>query len=267
MPFAKLAGLDFYYERKGEGPCLLFISGTGQDLRQKPSVLDSPLPRSFDVLAYDQRGLGQSAKPDIPYTMADYADDAARLMDAVGWKSARVLGMSFGGMVAQEFALRHPGKVERLALACTSSGGRGGASYPLQTVMHLKGEERVRRLIALDNTNRDEAWIAAHPEQFALMLKMMGGEDPFANEPGREQGMRRQLEARVGHDTWERLPQLKCPVLIAAGKYDGIAPPENQKKMAAQMPHSTLQFFEGGHTFMLENPAAYPAIIKFLAEA
>ena len=266
MPFVKLDGLDFYYERKGWGELLLFISGTGSDLRHKPNVLEGPLPQSFDVLAYDQRGLGQSAKPDIPYTMADYADDAARLMDAIGWKSARVLGVSFGGMVAQEFSLRHPNKVERLTLACTSSGGRGGSSYPLHTVMHLKGEERARRIIGLDNTTHDQAWIMAHPEQYAARLKMMAQEQ-FDNEPGREEGMRRQLEARMGHDTWERLPQIECPVLIVAGKHDGIAPPENQERMAAQIPRATLKFFEGGHIFMFEDPATYPAILEFLAEA
>ena len=86
-------------------------------MRRKPSVLESPLARRFTLLAYDQRGLGQSSKPDRAYRMADYAGDAAQMMEAVGWSSARVLGISFGGMVAQEFALRYPQKVERLALA------------------------------------------------------------------------------------------------------------------------------------------------------
>jgi 3-oxoadipate enol-lactonase len=266
MPFVKLGDLDFYYERKGQGAPLLFISGTGGDLRNKPSFVDGPLSQAFDVLAYDQRGLGQTAKPDVPYTMADYADDAARLMDAMGWKSARVMGLSFGGMVAQEFVLRHPAKVERLVLACTSSGGAGGASYPLETVMHLKGEERARRMTALINTSHDDAWIKTHPEEYALITKMMG-QDPFAHEPGREMGMRRQLEARVGHDTWARLPEIKCPVMIAAGKYDGIAPPANQDRMAAQIPGATLQYFEGGHVFVFEDPTAYPTIIKFLGTA
>jgi 3-oxoadipate enol-lactonase len=131
--------------------------------------------------------------------------------------------------------------------------------------MHLRGEARARRFIELDNVTHDQAWIAAHPKQFAFMLDMMG-EDRFAHEPGREAGARRQLEARIAHDTWERLPQIKCPVLIAAGKYDGIAPPENQERMASQIPRVTLRFFEGGHIFLFEDPAAYPAIIDFLAE-
>src|ERR1700721_1990512 len=101
MPTAKLPTIELYYERAGAGPPLLFISGTGGDLRVKPNVLDGPLPKAFDLLAYDQRGLGRSAKPDIDYSMADYGDDAAALMDSLGWASAKVVGVSFGGMVAQ----------------------------------------------------------------------------------------------------------------------------------------------------------------------
>jgi 3-oxoadipate enol-lactonase len=77
MPTAHLGSIDVYYERAGAGDPLLFISGTGGDLRVKPNIFDSPLARDFDLLAYDQRGLGRTSKPDIAYTMADYADDAA----------------------------------------------------------------------------------------------------------------------------------------------------------------------------------------------
>jgi 3-oxoadipate enol-lactonase len=128
MPTAQIGAVELHYERVGSGPPLLFISGTGGDLRNKPNVFDGPFAKSFDLLGYDQRGLGRSSKPDLDYTMADYGDDAAALLDAVGWARAKVVGVSFGGMVAQELALRHPGKVERLVLACTSPGGAGGAS-------------------------------------------------------------------------------------------------------------------------------------------
>ena len=133
MPHTRVRDLDMYYERAGEGPPLLFISGSGGDLRVRPGAQDGPLKKQFDCLFYDQRGLGQTSKPNAPYTMADYADDAAALMDRFGWNSARVIGVSFGGMVAQEFVLRHPAKVERLVLACTSPGGTGGASGPSGT--------------------------------------------------------------------------------------------------------------------------------------
>jgi 3-oxoadipate enol-lactonase len=263
MPTAHLASLDVYYERAGAGDALLFISGTGGDLRVKPNIFDSPLARAFDLVAYDQRGLGQTSKPDITYTMADYADDAAALMDAIGWASAKVIGVSFGGMVAQELALRHPQKVERLVLGCTSPGGAGGASYPFHEIQHLTGEERARRLIPVSDTRRDAAWAAANPETHAQLVAM-GAADPFTGEPGREMGARRQLEARSHHDTWDRLDHIACPTFIAAGSYDGVALPQTQERMDARIPGAELRFFDGGHLFLIQDRAATPAIIEFL---
>ncbi len=263
MPFAKLDGLDFYYERAGAGAPLLFISGTGGDLRVKPSVMDGPFPKAFDTIAYDQRGLGQSAKPDVAYTMADYADDAARLMDFAGWKTANVVGVSFGGMVAQELALRHPARIERLVLCCTSPGGAGGASFPFHEIDHMSREERARHMIPISDTRRDAAWAAANPDQYAQFVAMAAA-DPYADEPGRAMGARRQLEARAKHDTFDRLHQVACPVMIAAGRYDGIAPPDRQEAMARRIPHAQLRFFDGGHLFMLQDRAAFPAIVEFL---
>jgi 3-oxoadipate enol-lactonase len=267
MPLVQLQGIELYYEMRGEGPRLLVISGTGGDLRRKPGILQSPLARRFSVLAYDQRGLGQSGKPDRPYTMAEYADDAAALMAAVGWRSARVLGISFGGMVAQEFALRHPGKVERLALACTSPGGRGGASYPLHELGDLDSQARARHMLGIMDTRRDPAWVAANPERARAVLdEMIAGARPVdPTDPDMPHGARRQLEARSGHDTFDRLPGLTMPVALFAGKYDGVATPASQEAMQRQIPGAALHFFEGGHLFMLQDPQAVPAIGDFLA--
>jgi len=263
MPIATLNDLHFYFERAGSGRRLLYISGTGGDLRFQPNMFASPLAKAFDLLTYDQRGLGRTDKPDAPYSMAQYADDAADLMHHLDWDDAVVIGVSFGGMVAQELALRHPAKVKRLVLACTSPGGAGGASFAFHDIEHLTGEARAKHLIPISDTRRDAAWAAAHPQDYATFVAM-GSADPFAGEPGRAQGARRQLEARAGHDTWDRLPQITCPVLIAAGRYDGIALPSTQDKMAARMPGAKLQWFEGGHMFMIQDRAAYPAIIAFL---
>jgi 3-oxoadipate enol-lactonase len=264
MPFATANGLKLYYERAGSGPPLLFISGSGGDLRNRPNVFEGPLPRSFDVLAYDQRGLGQSEKPDVPYSMADYADDAAALMTELGLERAPIIGVSFGGMVALELLLRHPERVSRAVLACTSPGGAGGASFPFHEIEHLKGEARARHMIPISDTRRDEAWAKAHPEQYELFVAL-GAADPYADEPGHARGAHRQFEARARHDTWDRLPQIACPVMIAAGRYDGIALPETQEKMAARIPGATLQFFEGGHLFMIQDRTATPAMAAFLA--
>jgi len=263
MPTAQLGAIDLYYERVGEGPPLLFISGTGGDLRVKPNVFDGPMAKHFDLVAYDQRGLGRSAKPDVAYTMADYANDAAALMDHLGWESAPVIGLSFGGMVAQELVLRHPAKVERLVLGCTSPGGAGGASYPFHAIQHLTGEARAKHLIPVSDTRRDEAWAKANPDSYAQFVAM-GAADPYAGEPGRAMGARRQLEARAGHDTWDRLGQIACPVLIAAGRYDGVALPKTQENLAGRIPGAQLQFFDGGHMFMIQDRAAMPAMIAFL---
>lgn len=264
MPHAPINGLDLYFERAGSGPRLLFVSGTGGDLRVQPNVFASPLAKRFDLLAYDQRGLGRTSKPEGPYSMAQYADDAAALMDHVGWDEALVIGVSFGGMVAQELVLRHPAKVKRLVLACTSPGGEGGASFPFHEIEHLKGEARARHLMPISDTRRDAAWQAANAEDYERFVQLAAA-DPYAGEPGRAEGAHWQLEARSHHDTWERLPQIACPVLIAAGRYDGIALPATQEKMAARIPGAELRWFEGGHLFMLQDRAAYPAIAAFLA--
>lgn len=263
MPIAAVNGLSIYFERAGAGEPLLFISGTGGDLRAKPNQFDGPFPKAFDMISYDQRGLGRSDKPDVRYSMADYADDAAVLMESQGWESAHVVGVSFGGMVAQELALRHPGRIRRLVLACTSPGGEGGASFPFHEIEHLKGEARAKHLTPISDTRRDAAWAAANPEAYAKAVALAAS-DPFAGEPGREQGAHRQLEARAGHDTWERLEQIKAPTLVAGGRYDGIALPETLERLASRIPGAELKFFEGGHLFMIQDRAAVPAMVDFL---
>ncbi len=263
MPIAKLNGIEVFYEIRGSGPRLLYISGTGGDLRLRPTVFEGPLAERFEVLAFDQRGLGRSGKPDIPYSMAGYGDDAAALMEAVGWDDAAVIGISFGGMVAQELVLRHPARVRRLVLACTAPGGGGGSSFAFHEIAHLTGEARARHLIPITDTRHDDAWARANRDEMQQML-LLGGMDPFADEPGHAIGAHRQLEARAKHDTWDRLGQIACPVLIAAGAYDGIAPPEAQRNMAGRIPGAALRFFQGGHMFTMQDPEALPAIMDFL---
>jgi 3-oxoadipate enol-lactonase len=254
-----------YYEIRGSGPRLLFISGTGGDLRRSPNAFDSPLPKHFEVLSYDQRGLGQTDRPDIPYTMADYAADADALLSAVGWDRCMVMGVSFGGMVAQEFAIRYPQRVERLVLACTSSGGAGGTSYPLHELAGFSLEEWARKVVELADTRRDAAWQTAHPQEFqALLDETLTGLKVGANEPGRAVGARRQIEARQGHDTYDRLLTLQMPVFICGGRYDGIAPVDNQEAMLRQIANARLELFEGGHLFFIQDRRAFERIIAFL---
>ena len=265
MPMIPVRDIDIYYEQAGQGPRLLFISGTGGDLRVRPNVLDSPLVRQVEVLTYDQRGLGQTCKLEGPYTsftMGDYAEDAAALLDALGWGQTLVLGVSFGGMVAQELVLRFPDKVMALALACTSAGGAGGASFPLHELARLPEPERLARHLALSDLRRDARWRAANPERWARLLQTASERQ---SEARHQPGAQLQLEARAGHDTWDRLARISTPVLLAAGRYDGIAPAANMQALARRIPEAELRFFEGGHLFLIQDKDAYPYIIQWLS--
>ncbi len=260
-------GIHLHHERAGSGPPVLFIGGTGGDLRSKPNVLDGPLVEHFEVLAYDQRGQGRSDKPDEAYTMAGYADDAAGLLAEVGWERAHVVGVSFGGMVAQELAISHPEKVDRLVLACTSSGGEGGASYPLHELEGLPDDERFAAHLSLSDVRRDAAWQEAHPEQVAQLRAFADDQAAIgADDPALAVGRRRQLEARSRHDTTDRLAQVVSPTLVCAGRHDGIAPIANSDVLAERIPDARLQVFEGGHLFLLQDRDAWPAIVGFLSK-
>ena len=265
MTFITVRDLKMYYEIRGKGPRLLVISGTGGDLRRSPNIFEMDIGQHFEILAYDQRGLGQTSKPDIPYTMFDYADDANALLDAVGWNRCLLMGISFGGMVAQEFALRYPQRVERLVLACTSSGGGGGASYPLHELASLPMEDYVCHILQLRDIRRNRTWREANSAQFQTLFdETLAGLRVGADEPWRQVGARRQLEARARHDTYDRLPNLRMPAYICGGLYDGIAKPANLKAMQQKIPGSRLEMFEGGHLFYIQDPRAFERIVVFL---
>lgn len=261
-------GIHLHHDRAGTGPSLLFIGGTGGDLRSKPNVLDGPLVDRFEVLAYDQRGQGRSDKPDEAYSMSQYADDAADLLSAVGWSRAHVMGVSFGGMVAQELAIRHPELVDRLVLACTSSGGAGGASYPLHELEALPGDERFAANLALSDRRRDVGWQADNPEQVVQLRAFADAQATIgAEEAAMAIGRRRQLEARSHHDTTDRLSEIASATLVCAGRHDGIAPVANSELLVERIPDARLEVFEGGHLFLLQDRAAWPAIVDFLSLA
>ena len=186
--------------------------------------LASVCAANFRVLTFDQRGSGLSEKPDIDYSIAMLADDTAALMDHVGFAAAHIIGVSMGGMIAQELALRHPGKVASLVLGCTTPGGPKeiraegnalGAAYSLQP---MSAEERGR---ALAEAVFSKGHLARHPEIIAAMIEARRQRpiDPIA--------LGHRMKALFEHDTYDRLPKISCPTLVITGKDDALISWEN----------------------------------------
>jgi pimeloyl-ACP methyl ester carboxylesterase len=262
VPTTVVNDIELYYERSGEGPRLLFLNGSGSSIATS-ELLIKLFTTDFDVLVHDQRGLGESAVPPGPYEMADYAADAIALLDHVGWDRARVVGVSFGGMVAQELAVTAPDRIERLALLCTSPGGAGGASYPLQELATMAPHAaRVLGTQLLDTRFTPE-WLATHDGDRGL-AEMMAARHAGTKTAEQLRGEAEQLGARSRHDVCDRLGAITAPTFVAGGRFDGIAPPANAEFIAAGVSGSQLRLYDGGHAFFAQDPAAIPEVLAFL---
>lgn len=264
MATIDIDGLELYYERYGEGPPLLNISGSGGDLRHLRADR-SPLNKHFDVVHYDQRGLGRTAKPEGPYTMADYAADAAAMIEAMGWDRAHVVGTSFGGMVALNLAVERPERIDRMVLNCTSPGGPL-PSFPLHELDKLDTEAAIEVKLGL----LDSRWDPGAPDPipglgpyYDVLIERMRS----TPSPELARGSRLQLLARADHDVSATLDRISTPTLICAGEFDDQAPIANAQALADGIAGSRLQIFDGGHLFLLQDRSAYPAIIDFLTAA
>ena len=262
MPSALCHGVELYYERLGNGPRLLYCNGSGATLDSVRPLLGM-LAARFDVLAFDYRGIGASAPITEPYTMADVGADVAGLLDLVGWDRTALAGWSFGGMVAQEFAVTFPERLDRLALLATSPGG-ALASYPLDRLVDLPADERAARLLRLADTRWTSEWLSVHPDQSALAagfaLAHNGGETK-----AQARGRLLQLQARRGHDVLDRLHRVDCPTWVGCGRFDDIAPLVNGRAIVARTPDASLHVYNGGHLFLAQDPAAWPDLAEFLA--
>lgn len=249
---------------RGEGHVVLYIGGSGRSLTDRPNVFDGPLTKSFRVIAFDQRGLGRSGTPAGRWTTADYAADADRLLDLLGIDRCHVVGVSFGGMVAQELALRRPDLVDRLVLVATSSGGAGGRSAPIEELDRYEPRERFSMELALEDDRHSAEWQALHPELVSQLWEAAcAASGGVARVP--TAGEVEQLRARRLHDTWDRLDAIVAPTLICAGRHDGVAPPQNAVALASRIARRRLELFDGGHRFLRQDPGAWRCIIDFLA--
>jgi pimeloyl-ACP methyl ester carboxylesterase len=262
MPTAHLNGIDVHHEIRGSGPRLLFFNGSGATIAGSEILIDR-FAEHFEVLVHDQRCLGRTTVTDTVPTMALYAADGAALLDHVGWDSASVFGISFGGMVAQEFGVTFPDRMDRLVLACTSAGGDGGSSYPLHTIPAMPADDQERLRLHLANSRYSDEFLASHP--FDQRLVEFAAAARSAPKTERQvRGELLQLEARSHHDVWDRLSVITCPTLVAYGEFDALAPPANSRAIASRVVDSELRGFDGGHAFLFQDRAALATVIDFL---
>lgn len=262
MQRARVNGVELAYELLGTGAPLVMIHGAQGDQTMFAN-LASEFAVRFRVLTFDQRGSGLSEKPDVDYSIPLLADDTAALMEQVGFSAAHVLGVSMGGTIAQELALRHPRKVLSLVLGCTTAGGPkairiGGSSFAAAySTRPMSAEERGRLLAEAAFT---KGYLARHPEVIAAMIE---GRRRRPLDPA---ALGHRLNAISGHDAYDRLPQIKCPSLVITGKNDALVPWENSRILAERIPEAKLVLLEpAGHCFWLEQPGqSREAILAFL---
>lgn len=260
MALAKAGEIELSFERAGDGPPLLLIMGMSGTKHHWGERLLEELRRDFDTIVYDHRDAGESTRTGEPFTIVDLAEDAAGLLRALQLDSAHVMGISMGGMVAQELALAHPELIRSLTLGCTYCGGEGGS---------LTSEEVMGRIVeGMSSGDRARAirtgWevnvsprFAADDEAYAKFLRT---------------GMRyalpvhvimEQMRAIVGHDTSARLPGLRAPTLVVHGTLDQMIPVQNGHMIAGLVPDSRLEILEGiGHMYFLEEPERTAELVR-----
>jgi 3-oxoadipate enol-lactonase len=218
-PTAGINGINVFYEVHGQGDPLLLIAGLGSGA----SLFARSIPllsKDREVIAFDNRGVGRTDKPDVPYTIEMMADDAAGLLKALDVRRADVLGASMGGRIAMDLAIRYPDMVRGLILVSTSA--------------------RVTR------ESRSSFGL-----RFGKLTKMITGSGAFGGSPQPYYAFMRQLEASSAYDCTGRLGQIGAPTLIMRGDRDTLAPEDLAEEVHSGIKGSRLVEFKGGHTFFL----------------
>jgi 3-oxoadipate enol-lactonase len=255
MARVRVNGTRLHYERHGErgGEPLLLITGFTISSAVFEPVLDRY--RRFDVVTYDNRGSGRSASPLRPTSMPELAADAAGLLEALEIDSAHAYGLSMGGMIAQELAIRFPERVRGLVLGGTTPGGPRAARPALKDLQALAAG------LAGGWSDRERAWLGrwVFSEDFRREQPVRAAEllRHFGRHRATPQGAWAHWWATVYHDTVSRLHCIQAPTLVMHGELDAMAPISNARLLADRIPDAELAIVPGaGHAFMLERPEA-----------
>lgn len=243
-------GTRLHYVVAGEGPPLVLVGG-------KTSTIEGAwwrhLPvfsRQFRVIAFDNRGAGQSEKPDTPYTTRLMAEDALSVLAAAGERSGHWFGLSLGGLIVQELALAHPEAVRSLILGATHCGRPGPlAALPAQEAERLAASphRRLANLYTVDFLLDQPDWVADDARHFGKM--------PLY-------AIHRQDQAVQRHDTCARLSEIRVPVLILHGRLDRTVPVDRAEQLHQGIPGSELVLLDGaGHQMHSERAAEVDRLV------
>jgi pimeloyl-ACP methyl ester carboxylesterase len=239
------------WERHGAGDPVLLIHGLGYARWGWEPVLPG-LTERFEVLLFDNRGIGESDAPPGPYTAAEMAADAIQVLDEVGVDRAHVIGTSLGGMVAQELALAHPERVDRLVLACTTPGGPRAQPMPDVTVRLISEAAGLEPAVALRRFVENALAPGTVAERPELVERIMEHRLRTAQDPA---AWAAQAAAGATFDAYDRLSALDTPVLVQQGSEDLVVDPRNGELLADLLPDAQLERFDGcGHLFFWEEP-------------
>ena len=260
MPKVEVGGREFHYERAGSGEPLLLIQGMSGTHVSWGEAFKGALEESFDVIAFDNRGIGLSGPVEGPFTIAEMAEDTAALMGELEIASAHVVGISMGGMIAQELALAHPGRLRSLTLGCTYCGGPGSQLMP---------EENLRKLVeGMSSGDRDKAIRAGYEVNLSPAFRAEENRFDAFHEmatrvPAAKQTIELQAQAIFSHDTSGRLGEIEVPTLIVHGTVDGVLPFPNGELIASLMPRARFEVLEDvGHMFWWEQPQRSAELIR-----
>jgi pimeloyl-ACP methyl ester carboxylesterase len=262
MPRVDSAGASIYWEEHGRGEPLLLIMGLGVTL-EGWSRIGPVLADRYRTILFDNRGSGRSDVPPGPYAIETMAEDAIAVLDAAAAKRAHVFGISMGGMIAQELALRHPDRVTSLILGCTAPGGRDAVPASREVIAALGARQSMTREQAMW-TMAPYIYDASTPrarieEDFARRLSATVTADGYFAQLG---------AIRAWTGSLSRLPSLTMPTLVIHGETDQLVPPDNGRIIARAIPGARrLMIPNASHIFTTDQfDTARDAVLAFLKE-
>jgi pimeloyl-ACP methyl ester carboxylesterase len=273
MTIARLNGIDINYEVHGDGTPLVLAHGYTASLEMWRDQV-APLSEKYRLVIYDTRGHGKTTAPESTdaYGLAtDYVADQLALMDHLGIDQAHAGGLSMGGMIAQEFALRHPSRVRTLTLMCTTPGGPKSFGYA-EMVANGKLLDDIKDLSELATPERMQEGIDVMFTPEFMKAPGAGFQAMITSSimyPSTLAGLRGQVAAIAAHDTVDRLGEIRVPTFVTAGEDDTLVDARNSPLLAERIRGARLKMFAGQrHGFTAEVPEAVnSALVEFLAGA